>query len=238
MTGLEIALVVGITAVGALVHGCVGIGIGLVAGPVLVAIDPTFVPGPLLLAGQLVGLRHVRVERRHIVLPALRNGLIGLPFGLAGGLVVLVMVDERLLSLIIGVAVATAAGWLLTGPRLRRSPAIEILAGGMVAFSSTTAALPGPPLVVAYSDMAPRAMRGTASAVMLAISIVVTASLIAAGRFGTDELALLGWLLPGVALGLLGARWLRPVLDRKWFRTFVLVVAATGGVALILRQLV
>jgi len=48
-------LVLAIAAVagGAIVQGSVGVGLSLVAAPALVAIDPTFIPGPLLIVGQI-----------------------------------------------------------------------------------------------------------------------------------------------------------------------------------------
>lgn len=236
MTGIEIALVIGFAALGAMVQGCLGIGIGLVAAPVLVSIDPAFAPGPLLLVGVVVGLRHVFAERDYIDRPALRNVFIGLPFGLAAGLTILLMVDGRVLSIIVGAATALAAASILLGAKATRSRAVEIGAGAIMAFASITAALPGPPLVVAFSDMKPSAMRGTASAAILAVVIIAAITLTTAGRFGRHELELLGLLFPGAALGLFSARYLRPVLDRSWFRTAVLVMACAGGIALVVRQ--
>ena len=236
MTGLEIALVIGFAALGAMVQGCLGIGIGLVAAPVLVSIDPAFAPGPLLLIGQVVGLRHVFAEREHIDRAAFRNVLFGIPAGMAAGLTILLMIDGRVLSIIVGAATALAAAAILLGARVARSQRVEITAGGLMAFASVTAALPGPPLVIGFSDMKPSCMRGTASASILVVAILAGISLLLAGRFGTEELKLLGLLLPGALLGLLSARYLRPVLDRSWFRTAVLVMACAGGIALVIRQ--
>ena len=106
-----------------------------------------------------------------------------------------------------------------------------------MAFASVTAALPGPPLVIGFSDMKPSCMRGTASASILVVAVLASISLVIAGRFGRDELELLAFLLPGALLGLFSARYLRPVLDRAWFRTAVLVMACAGGMALVVRQL-
>lgn len=236
MTGIEIALVIGFAALGAMVQGCIGIGIGLVAAPVLVSIDPAFAPGPLLLIGQVVGLRHVFAEREFIDRAALRNVFIGLPFGLAAGLTILLMIDGRVLSIIVGTATALAAASILLGAHLARSRAVEVGAGGVMAFASITAALPGPPLVIAFSDMKPATMRGTASASVLAVAILAAITLTTAGRFGRHELELLALLFPGAALGLFSARYLRPVLDRSWFRTAVLLIACAGGIALVIRQ--
>ena len=44
-------------------------------------------------------------------------------------------------------------------------------------------------------------------------------------------------LLPGLLLGLLGTRWIAPLLDRWWLRPAVLVFAAVSGLADMLQGL-
>ena len=99
-----------------------------------------------------------------------------------------------------------------------------------------TAALPGPPFVVTFSDMKPATMRGTIGTVFLLTAVAAMIGLIATGEFGSYEVELIGWLIPGIILGLFLARFVRPFLDRTWFRPAVLLVAFAGGLALILRQ--
>lgn len=237
MTGIEIALIIAFTGMGAMVQGCMGIGVGLIAGPVLVSIDPGFAPGPLLFVAQIVAIRHVIVEREHIDRPALRNALMGLPVGIALGLTVLVMVNEQLLAIIVGSATALAAIALLAGASARQTSTSERIAGGACAFASITAGLPGPPLVVAFSDMKPATLRGTTGALIFAVAVVAAIALVLSGEFGSHEFRLLLLMIPGAVLGLLAARVMRPRLDRPWFRTAVLILAAAGGAALVLRQL-
>lgn len=177
-------VVIAITAAGAIAQGSIGIGIGLIAGPALVAIDPAFVPGPLLLVAQIVGLRHIIVEREHADMTAWRNGMIGLPFGLAA------------------------------------------------------ASLPGPPLVCVYADMEPPKMRSTTSMLIIWVAVIGVGGLLLSGNFGSHEFELMLWLLPGTLVGLIMARWVRPFIDRAWFRKLILVVALCGGTALVARQLV
>jgi hypothetical protein len=42
-------------------------------------------------------------------------------------------------------------------------------------------------------------------------------------------------LLPSLLLGLLGTRWIAPLLDRWWLRPAVLVFAADSGLAAMLQ---
>lgn len=222
---------------GAIVHGSVGIGLGLVAAPALVSIDPAFAPGPLLLAGQIVGARHVLAEYKHAELMAWKRGLYGLPFGVAGALILLATVSNKVMAIIVGSLTAAAAALLLMGWDLARTPKAEMGAGAACAFASLTAGMPGPPLVCVYSDMKPSTMRPTASLLILSVAFVGFISLLISGNFGSHEFELLLWLVPGVLMGLFASRWVRPFLDKPWFRPLVLVIALIGGVALVARQL-
>ena len=236
MTAIEIALVLALCAAGATVHGSVGIGFGLVAGPTLVLIDPAFAPGPLLFAGQVVALRHVVMERGHADRGAWRHCLWGLPFGLIAGLVVLASMDRSTLGLLVGGLTVVATLLLLAGVAVDRSRPIEIGAGAASAFSATTAGLPGPPLVVAFSDMEPAALRSTTAMFTVMMAVLTFGALVATDNFGTIEVGLLALQLPGVAIGLLAARVVRRHVDRPWFRQLVLVVAMLGGLVLVVRS--
>ena len=220
-----------------MVHGSLGMGAALIAGPALVAIDPGFAPGPLMVIGQIVGIRHAIVERRHTDRRAVRHCTLGLPFGLAAGLAVLTAISDKMLGLLIGSLTAAAAISLLCGLRIRRTPSVEVATGFATAFASVTAALPGPPLVLTFSDMKPATLRGTFATFVLMVAAAGLIGLVVTGEFGRHELGLTAWLVPGVVLGLTAARFVRPYVDRSWFRPAVLIVALAGGIALILRQL-
>lgn len=237
MTGAEVLLVVLLAAAGATVQGSIGIGYALVAGPGLAAIDTAFVPGPLLLIGLVVGARHIFVEFGDIDRPAVGRCFLGLPFGLVAGLAVLNAMDDRLLGIAVGATTALAATVMLLGLRVRRTPAVEVAAGAATAFSAVTAALPGPPFVAAFSDLQPAAMRSTASLYIGSFILIALVPLAATGNFGGHELQLLAVLVPGTFGGLLLARFVRPMLERPWFRPLILIVAGMGGIALVLRNL-
>lgn len=202
------------------------------------AIDPSFAPGPLIVVGQVVGIRNVIVERKHTDRQAVRRCAFGLPFGLAAGLVVLAMVSDEVIALLVGGLAAAGALSLLCGFRIARAPRVEVATGVAVAFSSVTAALPGPAFVLTFSDMKPATLRGTVGSVFFMVAATAMIGLLATGEFGSRELELIGWLIPGIILGLFLARFVRPLLDRAWFRPAVLLVALAGGIALILRHLI
>lgn len=237
MTTTEIAVIVIASAMGAVVQGSTGVGLALIAGPLLVSIDGGFAPGPLLVAGQIISLRHILAERQQSDRAAFIHCLWGLPLGLIGGLVVLQAVSDRTLAILVGSMTALAAVALLAGLDVARTRTIDVAAGAACTFASVTAGLPGPPLAITFSDMKPATMRSTTAMFVLAVAISGFVGLVLTGNFGRHEVNLLGWLLPGILLGLVGARWVRPLVDRRWFRPAVLTIALLGGLALVTRQL-
>lgn len=238
MSAAEIVLAIAAVAGGAVVQGSVGVGLSLVAAPGLVAIDPAFIPGPLLIVGQIVGIRHIIVEGRHIDWGAIKHALWGLPAGLAAGFAVLELVPEAARTLLIGALVAGSALVLLAGVRLRQTRRTEIAGGLTCSFGAVAAALPGAPLGICFSEMRPPVLRSTSSVYIGIVAGVGIGLMVARGSFGLHELRLIGYMAPGMFIGLAVSRLTRPFLDRTWFRPAVLSVALAGGVALIVGQLV
>lgn len=117
----QIAAVIAFTSAGATVHASVGIGIGLVAGPALIAVDPGFLPGPVIMATLLLTARHLIVDGHHADRGTVQRAYIGIPFGLALGFALVAAADEATMRTVIGCAIVIAAVLLLLGVHVTRS---------------------------------------------------------------------------------------------------------------------
>ena len=209
----------------------------VVAGPALLAIDSNFAPGPLLIGGLTVNIRNFIIERDHADWPGVKRLFYGVPIGLGAGIVVLSVVSERTLALIIGVSIVIAAAALLKSFCPKHSTTLLIGGAATIALTTLTAALPGPPFALLYSDRPAPEFRGTAGAFLVPLSVAAFVLLVVTGHFGRDELTLIVAMSPGLALGLFSARYARPRLDRTWFRRAVLILSAGGGLSLIAANL-
>lgn len=237
LSAVDLIIVMITAAAGATVQGSAGIGLGLVASPILLQVDPSFAPGPLLLGGLVIGARHITMEWADLDRAALGRASVGLPFGAFAGLGVLRVMEADTLSLLIGLMICAASLILLAGLRVHTTPSSHVATGAAAAFTSVTAAIPGPPLVIGFADLDPRAIRSTVSAFVAITGIVAFVGLTAIDRFGRHELALLVTMMPGLVLGVVASRWTRPFLDRHWFRPGVLLLSLAGGAALVLNHL-
>ena len=238
MSVLEYLLAALFVAAGAGTQACIGIGIGLIAGPVLVVIDPTAVPGPMLMIAGGINLRNAIADRASLNKPALRRQLLAAPIGLVAGLALLSALSDRSLAIAVSLFVLLAVAVQAIGTRPLDGRLAEYAAGAGTAFSSSVAAVPGPVYAVFASHWQPAALRATLATYMLVVGTVIISAQAIMGDFGIRQLWLALGLLPAVALGLPFGRWLRPRLAGPRFRMIVLGVAATSATVVLIRQLV
>jgi len=223
--------------IGAIVHGSIGFGINLVAAPILVALNPSFVPGPLvLIAGMMVAL--VLLSERSSVDPvAVRWLSLGSVPGSVAGALALGRLSPSGLQLMVALSVLAAVITAAVRPRLIRTRMTLAGAGAVSGFASATAALAGPPVAVLYQGASPSVLRGTLSGLFIIGTPMTLGILALFGRFGAEDLLLALPLLPGALAGFALSRLMSGIVDRYVSRAAVLIVSSGGCLMVIARVL-
>jgi uncharacterized membrane protein YfcA len=225
---VTLALAILVVTLSAAIHGAVGFGLNLLAVPVLLLLDPTYVPGPALIAGLLLS---VLVAGRELRAMDRRLGwaVVGLFPGTALGLMLLAAVPERALGLPLGLLVLVAVGLTAVkwSPRPTR-PAL-LVAGTASGFLATAASIGGPPMALLYSRSAGARLRSTLSVFFVVAAAVAIGALAIGGRLGTHELRVSAALLPGVVIGFWLSGPLRGVVDRGRTRPVILALSALAA---------
>ena len=216
--------------VGALVQGAVGMGVGLVAAPVVTLLDPSLMPVSVLIVGCVLPTLVLATEREHV---DRRVGwvLLGRLIGTApGAWLVTVMSADHLavavgLLVLLGVA-ATAHSFTLPVNRSSLS-----IAGFVSAVAATAASIGGPPLGIVYQHEQGPVLRSTVSLVFAVGSAMSIAGLALAGQVHAEALwtgfALVPFLVAGFAISVR----LRSRLAGGRFRMAVLAVVTVSGLA-------
>ena len=237
LSAVEIVIALIAVAAGAVVQRCTGIGASLVSAPILAAIDPVFVPAPIILNAQVVGIRNAIADRASFDVGVWRRGLAGAPIGLVVGALVQSWADDRALAIAIGLLTAAAAIALLSGLRAPRTKTADVGVGAVATSFMLIAGLAGPPAAIGYAEMSPPQLRANFATMMLCITPFGFAILASAGRFGLDEIIAASILLPGVFAGIAVGTRLRPRVEGPRFRAIVLWIAFAGAVALVIGRL-
>ncbi len=231
MSPLEILVVVVAVVAGSMVQATAGVGITLVAAPVLLAVDPAFVPLPLILGGAVVGIRNVTMEFAGFDARRWRRCLLGAPVGLVLGELALANLSERGLTAAIGLLVVISVGAMASGWQPRRRSWTSVLAGLLVAFSLRVAALPGPPYAILHHDDPPEVLRPNISALVLVLGGTISIRLLVGGEVTGADLGRVALVMGSALVGLLLAPPLRRWVDSGWFRPALLSVCGLGGLA-------
>jgi uncharacterized membrane protein YfcA len=227
-----------IVAVGATLQGSIGFGLGMFSVPLLVLIDPAYVPGPLLLSSIVLTVLVTHRERAAIRFGDLKWAVGGRVLGIGIALVALTVVPADRIAVLFGTLVIGAVLLSASGLRVTVRPNTLFGAGILSGFMGTSVSIGGPPMALLYQRESGARLRGTLAAyfvVGVSLSIVGLALI---GRFGRTELAHAVVLVPGVLVGAFVSRYTARVLDRGFIRTAVLVASAASAAAVLLRQFV
>lgn len=245
---LPIVALAGLMAVfvfGGVVKGVTGVGLPLV----LVPLTAQFLPLPstmALLSVSMVASNFAQAaEGGHTlaVIRAMWPILLTLIGGTILGVHLLIHIDRRLLSGILGASFLSLAVLLFCIPRLRLSPRIARPAGPFVGFGAGVlggmSAMFGPPMIAYLVGLGtdPDTFIKQMAIFALTASATMLLALGGSGVFaGTDFLISIAALAP-VQLGMPIGRWLRRRTRPALFRALVLVVLAAGGIDLLRKAL-
>lgn len=185
-----------------------GFGFSMAATPLMMfAFAPRKAVVVVILLQILIGLPAARQFRKVIDLSALRLMSLGALMGAPFGAFFLALAGERLLLLVVGLAVCASCFVLASGRPLFRSGLTRrgfLVSGAFAGALGASIALPGPPLVLYYhaqkavSEEQRRGMLMIAFSIIAAISAVVAAI---SGHISSATLFTALWLMPATLIG-------------------------------------
>ena len=238
MTPLEWLFAEVVVVVGSVLQGAVGFGLGLLGAPLLVILDPSLVPGPLLAAALFLSILVALREHRAIDLRGVSWALVGRVPGTLLGAAVIAAIPQREISLLVGAVVLVAVGLVGTGARIPRTRPALFGAGTLSGFMATTSSIGGPPIAFLYQDSPGDRVRGTLSGFFLVGLVISLGALTLVGRFGRAEILSSILLFPAVLVGFLLSARIAAVLDRGHTRKAILAASALAGLAVVIEALV
>jgi uncharacterized protein len=234
----QVLLVLGLVAVmGAFVQAVVGLGMGLVAAPVVGILAPSLVPSlPLWLALFISGLM-LAGERAHIDWRALAWALPArVPGTLVGAWLVLQFTEEQ-----IGVALAlmtlVAVGVAVRATHIPVTPRTLLGAGFGAGVTGTATSIGGPAIALLFQREPPAVMRSTLSVFFFVGVLLSLTGLGISGSISRESWQVALLLAPGVLAGMLVGSAVRDRIRRDAFRAGVLVVCTASAVTLLIRSL-
>jgi uncharacterized membrane protein YfcA len=245
LSPVALTALIAVFVLGGIVKGVTGVGLPLV----LVPLSAQFVDMPVavaLLTVPMVATNITQAMEGGHTAAAIRRMLPVLGFvvvGLLVGVHLLLSIDRRRLSLILGISFLALAAVLLLMPRVRIGDATARWAGPLVGLAAGVlggmSAMFGPPMIAYLVGRGtdPDSFVKQMAIFAFTASLTMLLALGASGAMsGMDMLVSAVAILP-IQAGMPAGRWLRRRTKPQWFRIAVLVVLAAGGLDMLRRAL-
>lgn len=239
MPELTFLLVAALTVVlGAVVQSSVGLGLGMVAAPVLVVVEPSFVPGGMLVTNATMAMLTMTADWRHIHWGGLGWSLPARVVGSVAGAWAVAALSPSLLGGAVGLMVLIAVAASLWGDvRVGIRPATLLTAGTVSGLTGTATTIGGPPMALLYQHEPADRVRGTLGAYFLIGTLLSLAVLAGAGELSLQQVQTGLLLFPCVVAGFAMGRLVRRRFSTKGVRTALLAVVSVSGAVLLTRAL-
>lgn len=237
MSGIEVVAVAVVVFIGATLQGSIGFGMGLFAAPILILIDPRFVPAPILLSTMVLTPLLVYREHHAVDVRGIQWAMVGRVGGTAVAAGILAVVAADRLVLICGLCILAGVAMSMSGRRITPARPSLVAAGALSGLFGTIAAVGGPPMLLLYQHASGARIRSTASGFFLIGTVISIGALWLVGRFGLYEIRLALLMLPGVLAGYLLSGPATRYVDRGYTRPAVLTLSGLAGLGVVVRQL-
>lgn len=234
----NVVLIAGIAVLlGAVVQSGVGLGLGLVAAPVVAFLDPTLLPGAVLVPLTVLPALTVGVEFRSVHWKGLAWAVPARLLGVIAGVGVVSLLSPSLLAAGVGAMVLIAVGLSFLAPNIRATPVSLSIAGVVSGVTGTATSIGGPPMALVYQHADAARVRSTLSVYFLFGCLMSVVGLYIGGQLSQTQIVTGLTFVPFLVVGLLIARPLRRVLSGDRLRIPLLVVVTVAGVSLLAQAL-
>lgn len=224
-------------AAGAVVQSAVGFGLAVVAAPVVVLVEPTLMPGSLLVCGFFLPLWEVLRNERDIdvrlLISAYGTRLLLTPLG-AG---IVAWAGTREIALTVGVMILVVVAVSITPIQVRASVPNALAAGAVTGVAGTAASIGGPFFAMVLQHEPPSRIRSTLAAFFVLGSMTSLVALALAGELPRTQIWAGTLWVPFLALGVWLGRPLRAAVSPARMRRAVLVFCVVASVVVIGRAL-
>lgn len=235
---LDAVLAILVIAVGTAVQASIGFGLAMIAAPLLLLIEPAFVPGSLIAAALSLSLWVAWTERHAIDLSTFKSALAGRLIGTPPAAFLLGTISAATFDLIFGMLVLLAVGMSLLHSKLRPTPWTVFFATMASGFMGTISGIGGPPLALVYQNASGPELRANLSVLFVLGTTISLIALSVIGRFGLADLGYTALLLVGVVLGVLCREPVRKRVDQTTARPYLLGLCAVSALGVLARAVI
>lgn len=218
-TSLIIALVAVIA--GSALQSLSGLGLAVIASPILILINPSFLPVPILILGCILSLLNCARYRQQLNFGNIKLALIGRVPGSIIGVILLVLFPPITFAIFFSLFIMLSVLMTYRHINIYHSPRNLLLAGFFSGVMGTTTSVGGPPIALVYQNSKLRTARAELGLFFLIGTLLSLMLLGISGNVSTVQLQLTLPLIPAVIIGFYLSLWLDKYLKQLYLKPLI-----------------
>ena len=234
---LHYLLIYIVVILGSVCQGAISMGFGLIAAPILILINPDFVPAPMIMCGLTLSIFVLIKNKQYSDVSALKFSLIGRFIGTFIAIGIIYHISKEIFSIVFGIIILLAviitrikANWNLTPGKL-------FSAGIISGIMATLTSIGSPPMGLLYQNQKGKIIRGTLSGFFTVGAAVSLISLGFVGKVTLLELKLYLTIFPALVIGFWFSKYTIDFLDKGYIRPLILFISSLSALAVILKSI-
>mgnify|MGYP000114927052 FL=1 len=220
---------------GAVLQSLTGIGIAVIAAPVLVLIDSAFLPAPILSLGCTLCALNTFRYRQKLQFGNTRLALYGRLPGVLIGITLLTLLPHSLLMIGFALLIMLSVGLTYRHIKLHQSPRNLMVAGFFSGVMGTTTSVGGPPIALVYQNSEPQQARAELGLYFLIGTLMSLSVLTWSGHFTAEQVTLTLQMIPGVVLGFLLSILLDSRFKGSYLKPLIALLSLGSSMAILWR---
>lgn len=233
----DFSIVFFIVMLGAIVQGSTSMGFAITVAPVLMLINPGFVPVPTLMSGFTLSVYLMIRERKSIILKGLGFSIFGRIIGAIISAFIIIIISQTYFSLVFGALILLAVVLSLMKGTWEINRSKLFLAGLLSGIMGTLASIGSPPMGLLYQHQKGKVIRGTLSAYFTLGTLISILTLSFVGKLSINEFKLYLWMLPAFTLGFWLSKYVTKYLDKGYTRWAILAISTVSALFVIGRTI-
>jgi len=236
LSPIDVLIIFLVMSIGATLQGAVGYGMALIAGPILILIEPDLIPSPMVIASSVLVVFMAVRDRQALDFFGLKWALLGFILGIGPGLYVLKHFSGEQFATIFAMLILVAVLMSAIGVHFKPKRSTLTVAGFLSGVMSVLTTTAGPPIALVYQESPGKELRATISGFFIAGIIIVASSLFLVDELGLHELGLALYLIPGIIVGYFVSSRVAKWVDRGYTRPLVLMISGLSAIVVLINQ--
>lgn len=226
---IEILIIYFIVIIGSIIQGSVSMGFALMVTPILIIIEPAFIPGPIMICRLFLSILIIIKEHRSIDFKDIKISIIGRVIGTLVAAFIILIISEKIFEIVFAGFIILAVIFSFNKNKLHPSNPLLLLAGFLSGLMGTITSIGGPPMGLVYQNKEGPILRGTLSGFFLIGSLFSIIVLAIIGKIGFYELQLFFIIIPPLLIGFFISYFTSKLLDKGFIRYVILIICTISA---------